>query len=236
LPDLSNVHLVDRGLTLSALAYLVFVCLAAVASIVLAFFVGRVEATKRADLNKLQDHSATIAKSNEFAERSALVEHEQRRLQSELARLQAERDQWKRENLDLCGASDKAGAERSKHELRNAPRHIGTPQRHAIQTAMASFRGQTIAIIIHPGDPEIAAFASQLRDVLEAAGMVASVTAALIFGGTQPGISLEVGIHRRQMATALAKAFTSANICCGPISATESDNADLLEIIVGPKP
>lgn len=235
------MHLLDKGLTWSTLAYIVFVCLAAAASIILAFFVGRVEAAKDAELKRLQDTSAAaLAQAHAGAARAAaqaaMALQEQRRLEGDLAQVQADRDRLKRENLELQIALDKTRAERPPLEPRAAPRHIAATQRHAIQAALASFRGQKVAIITHPGDPEIAAFASQIRATLQAAGMVVSLTPALIFGHTQPGIGLDVGSHRRQLATALAKAFIDAGVTSGPITAMESDDADLLEITVGPKP
>jgi hypothetical protein len=66
--------------------------------------------------------------------------------------------------------------------------------------------------------------------------MAVTIAPALVFGKPQPGIAWEVGANRRLFATALAKAFVDAGVCSGPISATEPDDADMLEITVGPKP
>ncbi len=66
--------------------------------------------------------------------------------------------------------------------------------------------------------------------------MLVSAAPALVFGKPQPGIVLEVGANRRQLATALAKAFVDAGVSSGPITASEPDDANLLEIAVGPKP
>ena len=65
--------------------------------------------------------------------------------------------------------------------------------------------------------------------------MAVNMAPALVFGKPQPGIALEVGANRRQFATALAKALVDAGVASGPITASEPDNADLLEIAVGPK-
>jgi hypothetical protein len=101
--------------------------------------------------------------------------------------------------------------------------------------ALAGFHGQKVSIVIYPGDQEMAAFANEIETTLEGAGMAVTLAPALVFGKPQPGIALEVGANRRQFATALAKAFVDAGVCSGPISATEADDADLLEITVGPK-
>ena len=58
LPDLSNVHFLERGLNWSTLAYIVFVCLAAAASFLLALFAGRVTSAKDTELKTLQSASA----------------------------------------------------------------------------------------------------------------------------------------------------------------------------------
>jgi hypothetical protein len=92
-----------------------------------------------------------------------------------------------------------------------------------------------MSVITHPGDPEIDAFAHEIKATLYAAGMSVSIAAALVYGRPQPGLTMEVGANRRQFATALAKAFMDAGVCSGPISASEPEAADLLEITVGPK-
>lgn len=234
MPDLSNVHFLEKGLTWSSLAYLVLVCLAAAASFILAFFAGRVTSAKNMEIKRLQGAAAeTVAHAHAQTETAV---QEQRRLEADLAHAQVEHEQLRKENRTLQLALEKERAARLEAEQRLGARRISPKQRQSIQTELAGFRGQSVAIIIYPGDREIAAFANQIYDTLAAAGMIVSLTPALVFGKTQPGIALEVGAHRRQLATALAKAFVDAQVCSGPVTAMESDNADRLEITVGPKP
>ena len=186
------------------------------------------------EIKRLQGAAAeTVAHAHAQTETAV---QEQRRLEADLAHAQVEHEQLRKENRTLQLALEKERAARLEAEQRLGARRISPKQRQSIQTELAGFRGQSVAIIIYPGDREIAAFANQIYDTLAAAGMIVSLTPALVFGKTQPGIALEVGAHRRQLATALAKAFVDAQVCSGPVTAMESDNADRLEITVGPKP
>jgi len=240
LPDLSNVHFLERGLNWSTLAYIVFVCLAAAASFLLALFAGRVTSAKDTELKTLQSASAeAVAHAHAGAERAhaqaAIAYQEQRRLEADMAHAKAHREELRKENLELQLAVEKERTARLRLEQQLGARHIGAAQRQAMQTALADFQGQKMAIVTLPGDPEITAFASEIKAALEAAGMTVTMAPALVFGKPQAGIAWDVGLHRRQFATALAKAFVEAGVCSGPITATEPDNDDLLEITVGPK-
>jgi len=239
LPDLSNVHFLERGLNWSTLAYVVFVCLAAATSFLLALFAGRVASAKDAELKRLQSTSSeTVAHAHAGAERAhaqaAMAYTEQRRLEADMAHAKARHEQLRKENLELQLAVEKERTARLQLEERLGPRHIGAAQRQTIQSALAGFQGQKVSIATHPGDPEIAAFANEVKAALEAAGMAVTIAPALVFGN-QPGIAWEVGANRRQFAMALAKAFVDAGVCSGTISASEAEDADLLEITVGPK-
>lgn len=240
MPDLSNVHFLERGLNWSTLAYVVFVCLAAGTSFVLALFAGRVTSAKDTELKTLQSKSAeAVANAHAGSARAnaqaAMAYQEKQRLEAEVAYAQAHRERLRKENLELQLAVEKERAARLRIEERLGARHISTAQRQSIQAALARFRGQKVSIITPPGDLEIDAFAAEIKAVLDAAGMAVTLAPALVFGKPQPGIALEVGANRRQFATALAKALVDAGVASGPITASEPDNADLLEIAVGPK-
>lgn len=240
LPDLSNVHFLERGLNWSTLAYVVFVCLAAATSFLLDLFAGRVTAAKDTKLKTLQSTSAeTVAHAHAGAARAnaqaAMAYTEQRRLEADMAQAKAHHEQLRKENLGLQLAIEKERTARLQLEERLGARHIGAAQRQTIEVALASFKGQKVSLITHPGDPEIDAFAHETTATLYAAGMSVSIAAALVYGRPQPGLTMEVGANRCQFATALAKAFMDAGVCSGPISASEPEDADLLEITVGPK-
>jgi hypothetical protein len=235
------MHFLERGLNWSTLAYIVFVCLAAGTSFVLALFAGRVTSAKEAELKRLESASAeAVAHAHAGAARAhaqaALAHKEQRRLEADMAHAKAHHEQLRKENLGLQLAVEKERTARLQLEERLGPRHIGAAQRQTIQPALAGFQGQKVSIVTYPGDPEIAGFANEIRATLEASGMAVTIAPALVFGKPQPGIAWEVGANRRQFATALAKAFVDAGVCSGPISASEADDADLLEMTVGPKP
>jgi hypothetical protein len=240
-PDLSNVNLLEKGLNWSTLAYTVFVCLAAATSFLLALFAGRVTSEKDMELKKLQNNSAEavahahagVARANAQAE---LAYKERRRLEAEVEHAKVHHEKVRKENLELQLAVETERTARLQTEERLAHRHIAAAQSQTMRAGLAGFQGQKVSIVIHPGDPEIAAFANGIKATLEAAGMAVTLAPALVFGKAQPGIVLEVGADRRQVATALAKAFVDAGVCNGPISATEADDANLLEITVGPKP
>lgn len=221
------MHFLERGLYWSTFAYIVCVCLAATASLLIALFAARVSSVKNAELKRFQITSAeVVAQANAGAARAtaqaALSLEELKRLEGL--------------NLELQSEVEKQRTARLRLEEQLAPRRMGAGQRQAIASALAAFKGQKVSIVVHPGDPEIATFAEQVKATLEQAGIVVSLTPALVFGKPQPGITLEVGANRRQFATALAKAFVEAGVATGPISATESETADFLEITVGPKP
>lgn len=240
-PDLSNVHFLERGLYWSTFAYVVFVTLAAIASLLVALFAARVSSVKTAELKRLQFTTAeAIAHANAGAARAAaqtaLSREELKRLEALVAGSQEHREQLQKENLELQYAVEKERTARLRLQDQLAPRRIRSSQVETIVTTLAPFKAQKVAIIVYPGDPEIAAFAEQIREALEKAGIVASLAPALVFGKRQPGITMEVGAHRHPFATALAKSFVDAGIAAGPISATESEVPDLLEITVGPKP
>lgn len=240
LPDLSNVHVLERGLNWSTLAYIIFVCLAAAASFLLAFFAGRVNAAKERELKKLQTSTAeVVAHAEAGAARAAAgaaeAHKEQRRLEIDMAHVWAHNEQLRKENLELQLVVEQERAARLRLEERSGARHITEGQRQPIQSALAAFKGQKMLLTTHAGDAESAAFASEIKAALAGAGLVVSAAPALVFGKPQPGITLEVGTHRRQFATALAKAFVDAGVCSGPITASEAEDADLLEIMVGPK-
>jgi hypothetical protein len=241
LPDFSNVHLLERGLNWSTLAYAVFVCLAAVTSFLLALFAGRVTDAKNQEIARLQSTSAeTVAQARAGAARAnaqaVLAYTEQRRLEADMAHARAHHEQLRKETLELQLALEKERAARLQLEQRSGSRHISTNQKQTIQSELAAYRGQRASIITYAGDAESAAFAAEIKSALEADGIILTVAPALVYGKPQPGISLEVGARRRQLATALAKAFVDAGVSSGPISATEQDEPDLLEITVGPKP
>lgn len=241
LPDLSNVHFLERGLNWSTIAYIVFVCLAAAASFLLALFAGRVTSAKDVELKKLQSTSAeALAQAHAGAERAhaqaALAYKEQRRLEADMAQAMAQHEQLRKENLELQLEVEEERAARLRLEERLGPRHIGAAQKQTIQSELAGFRGQNVSIVMHPGDPELAAFACEIKATLEAAGMAVSIAPALVFGKPQSGIVLEVGAHRHQFAAALAKAFVDARVSSGAITASEVEDPDMLEVTVGPKP
>jgi len=234
LPDLSNIHFLERGLNWSTLAYAVFVSLAAATSFLLALFAGRVTAAKDHDLSRLRSTSAeAVAQAQAGAARAnaqALFAHtEQRRLEADIAHARAHHEQLRKETLELQLALEKERAARAQLEQRSAARHLAAGQKQSIQSALASFIGTRLLLTTYAGDAQTAAFASDIKATLEAAGLVASMAPTLV-------ISLEVGANRRQLATAMAKAFVDAGVCSGPITAAEADDPNLLEITVGPKP
>ncbi len=240
MPDLSNVHFLEKGLNWSTLAYVVFLCLAAGTSFLLAIFAGRVTAAKDDEVKRIQSTSAeAVANAHAGAARAhaqaAQAFKDQRVVESEMERAKAHREQLRRENLQLQLAVEKERAARLQLEERVGGRHIGAGQSQAIQTALAAFRGQKVSIVTHPGDPEIESFAAEVRTTLASAGLEVAMVPALQFGTVQPGIVLEVGMDRRAFATALAKALVDAKVCSGTITAMEADDAGLLEIIVGPR-
>jgi len=231
LPDLSNVHFLERGLNWSTVAYIVFVSLAAATSFLLALFASRLTAAKDAQIKTLQSTSAEAHARSQ----TALTHRDQPDLEADMEPLQAQHEELQKENLELQLALEKERAARLQLEERLNPRHMSAEQRRAIPSALAPFQGQKLSIVTYPGDPEIAAFAGEIRATLAAAGIAVKMAPALVFGKPQSGIALEVGVNRRRFATALAKAFVDAKVCTGPISASEADDADLLEITVGPK-
>jgi hypothetical protein len=235
------MHFLERGLNWSTLAYAVFVCLAAATSFLLALFAGRVTSAKDAELKKLQSNSAQVvahaeAGASRAAAQAAVAFQEQRRLEADIAHARAHHEQLRKENLELQLVIEKERIARLRLEERVGTRHIDAEARRTIHSELSGFKGQKLAIITHAGDAESATFAGEIKSALEAAGVSVSIVPALMFGKAQTGITLEVGANRRQFATALAKAFVDAGVCHGPVTATESDDASLLEILVGPKP
>ena len=235
------MHLLERGLNWSTLAYAVFVGLAAVTSFLLALFAGRVTDAKNRELTRLQSTSAeAVAQARAGAARAnaqAVLAHtEQRRLEADIAHARAHHEQLRKETLELQLALEKERAARLQLEQRSTGRHISSGQKQTIQSELAAYRGQRVSVLTYAGDMESAAFAAEIKSALEADAILVTMAPALIYGKPQPGISLEVGARRRQLATALAKAFVDAGVCSGPITAVEEDEPDLLEITVGPKP
>ena len=224
----------ERGLYWSTFAYFVFVCLAGVSSLSLAYFVARVSSTKRAELMRLQLTSAeTVAHAHTEA---AQALQERQKLEADVAHSQMQREQLHHRNLELQLELERERTARLGLEQRLTTRRIEPTERQAIASALSAFRGQKVSLILYPGDPEIAAFAGEIKTALEEAGMRVAMAPALLFGKPQPGIALEVGANRHGLATALAQALVAAGVCAGPISAVESDDADFLEITVGPRP
>lgn len=156
--------------------------------------------------------------------------------QAAAARAQTQREQLRKENLELQSAVEAERATRLQLERQLTPRHIGAAQKQAIKAALMPFRGQRISIITYPGDKEITRFGDDVRAALEGAGLIVSSTGALVFGKVQPGIAFDVGANRLGCATAVAKAFADAGVCSGPIRASETEDAEIFEITVGPKP
>jgi hypothetical protein len=233
-PDLSNAHFLERGLYWSTLIYFGFVCLAAIASFLLAIFAGRLSFVKDGEIKLLQ-----LSSSQAVAEAHAQVahaRHDQKRLESDVAQAQLHRERLRKDNLQLQLELERERVARLRLEERLAPRHILAGQRSTIRCGLAAFKGQKLSMILHPGDPELSAFAGEFKAALEEAGIVVNMTPALVFGKPEPGLSLDVGANRTQFATSLAKALLDAGVCSGPIAASESDNPDSLEITVGPKP
>ena len=234
------MHFLERGLNWSTLAYIVFVCLAAATSFLLALFAGRVTSAKDVELKRFQSSSAeAVANAHAGAARAnaqaAQAYKDKQRLETDMAHAKVHHEELRKENLNLQIAVEKERTARLQLEQQLGVRHIAAAQRQTIRAALAGFKGQKVSMITYPGDPEIAAFAHELKVTLEEAGVAVTVTPALVFGKPQPGIAWEVGVNRRQFATALAKAFVDAGVCSGAISATESEDANLLEITVGPK-
>lgn len=240
LPDLSNVHFLERGLNWSTVAYVVFVCLAAATSFLLALFAGRVTSAKDMELKRLQSNSEeAVAHAHAGAARAsaqaAEAYKEQRRLEADMAHAKAHHEQLRKENLQLQLAVEKERLARLQLEAQAGARHISAGQRATVQPALSGFKGQKVALITYAGDAESAAFAGEIKTTLEAAGLVVSMAPALVYAKPQAGIAMDVGANRRQLATALAKAFVDAGVCSGPITASEADDPGLLEITVGPK-
>jgi len=234
------MHFLERGLNWSTLAYVVFVCLAAATSFLLALFAGRVTSAKDIELKRLQSNSAeAVAHAHAGAARAnaqaAEAYREQRRLEADVAHAKTHHEQLRKENLELQLAVEKERAARLQLEQRGADRHITAGQKQAIASALATSKGQRIVLTTQAGDAESAAFAAEISSALEGAGLSVSVAPALVFGHPQPGIVLEVGANRRQLAMSVAKALVDAGVCTGPITASDADDADLLEIAVGPK-
>jgi hypothetical protein len=240
LPDFSNIHQLERGLNWTTLAYAIFVCLAAATSLLLALFAGRVTAAKNHELKLVESTSAeAVAQAQAGSARAnaqALMAHtEQRRLEADIAHARAHHEQLRKETLELQLALEKERAARVQLEQRSAFRHISTGQKQVIQSELAGFRGARVLLTTYAGDGESGAFAAEIKAALETGGMSVSMAPALVYGKSQPGISMEVGANRRPLAMALAKAFVDAGVSSGPITAAESDDRDLLEIMVGPK-
>jgi hypothetical protein len=156
LPDLSNVHFLERGLNWSTLAYVVFVCLASATSFLLALFAGRVTSAKDSELKTLQSTSAeAVANAHAGAERAhaqaALAYKDQRRLEAGMAHAKAHHEQLRQENLELELAVEKERAARLRLQERLGARQIGTAQKQTMRAALARFKGQKVSIVTLPG-------------------------------------------------------------------------------------
>jgi hypothetical protein len=240
LPDLSNPHFLERALHWSALSWVVLVALAAAAGCLVAFFSSRTTFIKNIEMMALQlttgeSVAAAHTQAAQARAQTAKSLETQKRLEAEAARAHVHREQLHRKNLELQVELEKERAARLRLEEQLAPRHVASAQRQVMAAALSAFKGQSLAMTIPPGDPEIVNFAGEIQAALEQAGIQVSLAPALTYPAPQPGITFDVGVNRRELATALAHAFVDAGICTGPISASEAGNPDVLEIILGPR-
>jgi hypothetical protein len=182
---------------------------------------------KRPELKTLQSTSAeAVAHAHAEAGRAhaqaAMADKEQRRLEADIAHARAHHEELRKENLELqTGGRERAGGAPATGGATGSPgawamRRSGQFNRRWLVSAGRRCR------------------LSRTRATRRSAG--SRPKSSLRLSKPQPGIVCDVGIHRRQFATALAKAFVDAGVGTGAISASEPDDADLLEITVGPKP
>ena len=106
MPDLSNVDFLEKGLNWSTLAYIVFVCLAAATSFLLALFGGRVTSAKDTELKRLQSTSAeAVAHAHAGAARAnaqaEMAYKEQRRLEADMEHAKVHHEKLRKENLGI---------------------------------------------------------------------------------------------------------------------------------------
>ncbi len=117
------MHFLERGLNWSTLAYVVFVCLAAATSFLLALFAGRVTSAKDMELKRLESNSAeAVAHAHAGAARAAAqaaeAYREQRRLEADMAHAKVHHEQLRKENLELQLVVEKERAARLQLEAR----------------------------------------------------------------------------------------------------------------------
>ena len=180
----------ERGLNWSTVAYIVFVCLAAAASFLLALFAGRVASVRNEEIRKLQSKSAeAVAHAQAGAARAhaqaELAYQERRRLEADVALAEAHHELLRKENLKLQLTVEEERIQRLRLEEQLGPRHIDAAQRRTIQSELSGFQGQRVSIITHPGDPEIAGMANEIKTSLLSAGIAVTLAPALVFGRPQ---------------------------------------------------
>jgi len=131
-------------------------------------------------------------KSSRTSKRLIALQHEEeKRRETEIARLTTEAERARRERAaaDLriaeaqqraAEANQKAEEERLarlKIEEKLAPRHMTADQQQAIAGKLKAFAGQKLNVFVYASDQEVVRFANSLIPALQSAGWVLSVSA-----------------------------------------------------------
>jgi len=130
-----------------------------------------------------------------------------------------------------------AKAERDLLELqqRLAPRGITPAQKARLRVDLGPLALKNLSVFVISGDPETNKFSDQLVDALKSAGLNVQVTPGIILGNVRAGISMNVGNNRITDANILANALVDAGLATKPVPAEHVEDAEVLQLTVGPK-
>jgi hypothetical protein len=142
--------------------------------------------------------------------------------------------------LELEAAGQRERAARAEHDLlgiqeRLAPRRITLSQQGKLRADLKSLALKKVIVLTVSGDPETATFGDLLTNALKSAGLDAERASGLTVGGVTSGISMQVGNDRTIDANILANALVDAGLAAKPVPAEHAGDAELLQLIVGPK-
>lgn len=204
-----------RALTWANTVYIVAVCVAATATILVSSFASRLSSQKDTELERFRTQSAAdIAKANARAEearaQAALATEGQKELETALEQARIRQEELKGQNLRLQSEVERERLARLRIEERLAPRNLTDAQMRAVSTKLVPFAGQKLNAVVSPPEEEAVNISNQVLTALHQAGWIVVAILGTDTARATSGIFIEISPDADQQAVAAARALASA--------------------------
>jgi hypothetical protein len=195
--------------------YIVAICFAAAATILVSFFASRLSLQKDTELDRFRTQSATdIAKANlragEARAQAATATEGQKKLETALEQAKVRQEELRRQNLELQSEVEREHLARLQIEERLAPRKLTGGQIRAVAAKLLPFAGQKVQLVVSPPESEPMRIGDLILSALKESGWNPGTLVGSDVARSVSGILIEIKPGADQKTVAAAHALASA--------------------------